>query len=160
MPQPQSPDRKITKISSLENLRKQVGEANCTDEIIDHPLEEKSLTAAWSKYIDFLKEEKNPAWQSFELAQRVIIDKSKFEVTVSNKLQKRFLEVERKKACAFFQQELCNKILQFSIIMIEPTADNNKMDVPLNSKEQYQKIVEQFPLVKELKERLRLELDY
>jgi DNA polymerase III subunit gamma/tau len=33
-------------------------------------------------------------------------------------------------------------------------------DLPLSSKEQYQKIIEQYPLVKELRERLRLELDY
>jgi DNA polymerase-3 subunit gamma/tau len=31
---------------------------------------------------------------------------------------------------------------------------------PLNKREQFQQIVEQYPLVKELKDRLRLELDY
>jgi len=35
-----------------------------------------------------------------------------------------------------------------------------QVDIPLSSKEQYLKLVEQYPLVKELKDRLRLELDY
>ena len=32
-------------------------------------------------------------------------------------------------------------------------------DAPLTRKQQYQKIIEEYPLVKELKERLKLELD-
>jgi DNA polymerase-3 subunit gamma/tau len=31
---------------------------------------------------------------------------------------------------------------------------------PMNKREQFQQIVDQYPLVKELKDRLRLELDY
>jgi len=31
---------------------------------------------------------------------------------------------------------------------------------PLSKREQYLKMIEQYPLVKELKDRLRLELDY
>jgi DNA polymerase-3 subunit gamma/tau len=157
--QPLAANQKNQKISSLESLRKQVGEANGTHEAVDHPLEEKTLTGAWMKYIDLLKESKNPAWQSYESAKWTIVDSSKFEVTVTNKLQKKFLEVERKKACAFFQKELGNKAIQFTIVMIE-AADKHNIDIPLSSKEQYQKIIEQFPLVKELKERLRLQLDY
>jgi DNA polymerase-3 subunit gamma/tau len=34
------------------------------------------------------------------------------------------------------------------------------VDRPLNKREQFLQIVEQYPLVKELKDRLRLELDY
>jgi DNA polymerase-3 subunit gamma/tau len=32
--------------------------------------------------------------------------------------------------------------------------------LPLSARDQYQQLAEQYPLVKELKERLRLELDY
>jgi DNA polymerase-3 subunit gamma/tau len=44
--------------------------------------------------------------------------------------------------------------------LIESSQENNITDLPLSSREQYQKIIEQYPLVKELKERLRMDLDY
>jgi DNA polymerase-3 subunit gamma/tau len=34
------------------------------------------------------------------------------------------------------------------------------VEVTLTSKEQFMKMVEQYPVIRELKERLRLELDY
>ena len=34
------------------------------------------------------------------------------------------------------------------------------VDAPLGTKEQYLRMIEQYPLVKELKDRLNLELDY
>ncbi len=35
-----------------------------------------------------------------------------------------------------------------------------KFDMPLNAREQFQKLADQYPLVKELKDRLKLDLDY
>ena len=119
-----------------------------------------SLTKGWQRFVEQLKEAKNPAWQSFELATLVIKDAISFEATASNNLQQKFLELERNKACAFLQQELHNKNLQFTILLTDTPQEQVKIDVPLSSKEQYQKMIEQYPLVKELKDRLRLELDY
>jgi DNA polymerase-3 subunit gamma/tau len=45
-------------------------------------------------------------------------------------------------------------------VLVESDQNLAPVDIPLSSKEQYQKIIEQFPLVKELKERLKLDLDY
>jgi len=50
--------------------------------------------------------------------------------------------------------------LQFNITLIEGQQEVIIKDLPLSSREQYQKIIEQYPLVKELKDKLRLELDY
>lgn len=148
------------KISSLEAIRQQFGAGNCGPEVVDKPLQTESLQKAWNTFIESLKEAKNPAWQSFQLAELIIKDASHFEATASNNLQQKFLEIERNKACEFLQKSLCNRALQFSILLIETPQENNNYVRPLSSKEQYQKMVEQFPLVKELKDRLRLELDY
>jgi DNA polymerase-3 subunit gamma/tau len=78
----------------------------------------------------------------------------------ANNLQQKFLELERNKACEFLQKELGIRKLKFSVVLIESDENLHKVDIPLSSKEQYQKIIEQFPLVKELKERLKLDLDY
>lgn len=149
------------KLGSLEALRQKIKEENCSDdEVIDHPLEMTKLKKAWRQFIDQLKENKNPAWTSFELTELKIKDTRSFEAIVNNNIHQKFLEFERNKVSAFLQKELCNRQLQFTIILIEGQQENLMKDLPLSSKEQYQKIVEQYPLVKELKDKLRLELDY
>ena len=162
-PQPYQPPfeaKPAKKISSLEAIRKKFDGNDDTASKIDTALEQTSLQAAWNVFIEQLKAAKNPAWQSFQLAELIIKDAHCFEATASNNLQHKFLELERKKACAFLQKELHNRKLQFSVLMIDAPQENIMKDLPLSSKEQYQKIIEQFPLVKELKDRLRLELDY
>jgi DNA polymerase-3 subunit gamma/tau len=145
---------------SLDVLRKKAeAEANSVA-AIDHPIQLETLTAAWKKFIQQLKDEKNPAAQSFEMAILNVTDANSFSATVHNNINQKFIELERNKACAFLQKELHNKQLQLTIILEETEEAVLPKDLPLSSKEQYQKIIEQFPMVKELRERLRLELDY
>lgn len=148
------------KLSSLEAIRQKVQQENCEAIAIDQPLQAEHLTAAWKRFIEGLRDAKNPAVQSFELAELIIKDSNSFEATASNNINQKFIEFERNRACAFLQKELCNKSLQFSIVLVEAPADETPFERPLTSKEQYQKLVEAFPLVKELRDRLRLELDY
>ncbi len=149
------------KLGSLEALRQKIREENCNEEeIIDHPVEITKLKKAWGDFIQQLKENKNPAWTSFELAQLSIKDANSFEAVVNNNIHQKFLEFERNKVSAFLQKELCNRQLQFSILLVEGEKETVIADLPLSSREQYQKIIEQYPLVKELKDRLGLELDY
>ena len=149
------------KLSSLDNIREKVkqnnGHANVAE---DQPLEHSKLQEAWKKFILLLKEKKSPAWQSFELASLIIKDANSFEATAANNLQQKFLELERNKACEFLQKELGCRKLKFSILLLENDQPIDQGDIPLSSKQQYQKIVEQFPMVKELKDRLKLDLDY
>lgn len=60
----------------------------------------------------------------------------------------------------FLQQQLQNRLLQFSVIVEENADDRPKIELTLTAKEQFQKMADQYPLVKELKDRIRLELDY
>ncbi|MGZ8545068.1 MAG: DNA polymerase III subunit gamma/tau, partial [Flavisolibacter sp.] len=148
------------KLGSLDTLRQKIKEENCTEEVQDVPLEIESLKVAWNLYIEELKIKKNPAWQSFEVAELVIRDSNHFEAIVNNNINQKFLDFERGKVSEFLQQKLCNKQLQFGITLVEGQQERTHVDIPLSSREQYQKIIEQYPLVKELKDRLRLELDY
>ncbi len=158
---PAAPAPGRTRLSSLEALRQKIQqEAIGTTVVMDQPLEQEKLETAWKAFIQQLRDAKNPAVQSFELAQLIIKDASSFEATATNNLQQKFLELERNKACEFLQKELCNKQLQFSILLIEAPQEEIVYERPLSSKEQYQKIIEQFPLVKELRERLRMDLDF
>ncbi|HEX8313793.1 MAG TPA: DNA polymerase III subunit gamma/tau [Flavisolibacter sp.] len=149
-----------TKLSSLDALRQKIATENGQQVIIDKPLEEEALKGAWKKFIDQLKEQKRPAWQSYELAQLVIKDEASFEVIVTNKINEKFIELERKDAGVFLQQELSNRLLQFFITLIEAPKDDVITEAPLTAKDQFIKLVEQYPIVKELKDRLKLDLDY
>ena len=149
------------KLSSLDSIRQKIQQSNGNAVVTeDQLLELPKLQEAWKKFIRLLKENKNPAWQSFEMANLLIKDANSFEATAANNLQQRFLEMERNKACEFLQKELGCRKLKFSILLLENDQPIVQGDIPLSSKEQYQKIIEQFPLVKELKERLKLDLDY
>lgn len=148
------------KLGSLEALRQKIQKENCDETVIDQPLQMNQLTKAWNDFIKQLKENKNPAWTSFEAAELVIKDANSFEAVVNNNINQKFLELERNKVSAFLQKELCNRQLQFAINLTEGQQEKIAADIPLSSREQYQKIIEQYPLVKELKDRLRLELDY
>jgi DNA polymerase-3 subunit gamma/tau len=148
------------KLSSLDALRKKVAAENGQQALADKPLEMTSLHAAWKTFVALLKEQKRPAWQSFDMAELRIKDPACFEVVVHNRINEKFIELERKEAGEFLQKELCNRLLQFTIILIEAPKEETSTEAPLTARDQYIKLVEEYPLLKELKDRLRLELDY
>ena len=61
---------------------------------------------------------------------------------------------------AFLQGKLQNRFLQFSVIVEEKAENRPVIETTMTSKEQFLKMAEQYPLVRELKDRLRLDLDY
>jgi DNA polymerase-3 subunit gamma/tau len=154
------PPKEKAKLGSLDSLIKKIGESVSGQENVDKPLEQASLQKAWSDFIVKLKTSKNSAWQSFESAELKITDANSFEAVVNDNIYQKFLIQERNNVCSFLQKELHNRKLKFVVMLIESKEKKEPADLPLSSKEQYNKLVEQFPLVKELKDRLRLELDY
>jgi DNA polymerase-3 subunit gamma/tau len=150
-----------TKLSALDKIRKQYqGNGNTGPETVNEPIEIETLKRTWADYVVKLKEARNPAAQSFDLAILRIKDENSFEVVTANNIEQKFIEQDRNKLFVYLKEKLKNKQLQFTVLVEEKTADRPEIERTLNSKEQYQKIVEQYPLVRELKERLRLELDY
>src|SRR5688572_787674 len=149
------------RLSALDKIRKQYqGNGTSGNGHSNHPLELEALQAAWADYILKLKESKSSAVQSFELAQLQVKDENCFEVITSNNIQQKFIEQERNHLFAFLQQQLKNRMLQISVIVNEDHQERKVAEVSLSSREQFIKLAEQYPLLLELKERLRLDLDY
>jgi DNA polymerase-3 subunit gamma/tau len=149
------------KISALDKIRKQYqsnGPSNNGN--TNHPLKEDELQNAWNEYVQKLKETKNSAAQSFELATLRIKDDNCFEAITSNNIEQKFIEQDRNSLFSFLQERLQNRLLQFNVVIEERPGQRPKMDTPLSSKDQFQKMTEQYPLVKELKDKLKLDLDY
>jgi len=152
-----------TKLSKLEQIRNQVkgnGKNGNGSETISTPLELESLQAAWNEYVQKLKSEKNPAGTNFDMAELKIQDANSFIAIVTNNIQLRFIEQGGQKASQFLREKLHNNLLQFFIVMEENKEEKIPVGTPLTSREQFLKMTERYPLVKELKDKLRLELDY
>ena len=148
------------KLGKLQNIRDKFVNKSSADEQEFIPLTAEKLESAWKIFTDQLKENKNPASQSFDMAVVEIISDSRFDVITNNNLEQRFIEQEKRKLCEYLQGFFRNKTLTLSI-KVKDNPDSYKPDEKhLSKRDQYQKIVEQYPLVKELKDRLRLELDY
>lgn len=149
------------RLSALNKIRQQYQTGNGQGPVEENcPLELALLEEAWAEYVTLLKEARNPAAQPFELACLRIRDANSFEVATGNNIEQKFIEQDRNKLFAFLQGRLRNRLLQFSVIVEEKSSDQPAVEVTLTAKEQFLKMCEQYPLVKELKDRLRLELDY
>ncbi|HTL09280.1 MAG TPA: DNA polymerase III subunit gamma/tau [Chitinophagaceae bacterium] len=148
------------KLGALGKIRSQYANGNNSTAAASVPLTAEALQAAWNEFTIYLKENKNPAAQSFDLAVLRITDESSFEIVTPNNLQLKFIESERVKLSEHLQNRFNNRLLTFFIVIEEKMDLSHKVEIPLNTREQYQRIVAEYPLVKELKERLRLDLDY
>jgi DNA polymerase-3 subunit gamma/tau len=150
-----------TKLTALNRIRQQyTGNNSSGTEIPVKALTLPELQNAWNNYANKLREIRNPAVQSFELAELRIINDSIFEVVTANNLEQNFIAQERLALTEHLQNCFSNKTLTYQVIVEEKPDRIEKMDIPLSSKEQYQKMIQEYPLVKELKDRLRLDLDY
>lgn len=152
---------KTNKLSALNKIRQQFHDKGTNGSgNINHPLQQEELQKAWAEYVVKLKEAKNPAAQPFQLAVLRIKDDNCFEAVTANIIEKQFIEQDRNKLFAFLQERLQNRLLQFNAIVEENTEDRPKIEISLTSKEQFIKMVDQYPMIKELKDRLGLDLDY
>jgi DNA polymerase III subunit gamma/tau len=150
-----------SKLSALDKIRKQFkGNGDATAELLNKILDQENLRAAWNGYIIRLKEAKNPAAQSFELALLRVKDENSFEAVTANNIEQKFIEQERNSLFAYLKEKLENRLLQFGVVVEENMADRPIVEAPLSSKDQFLKMSEQYPMVKELKDRLKLEIDY
>jgi DNA polymerase-3 subunit gamma/tau len=147
-------------LGSLSKIRQQFSSRLQNSEAQIRPLEPEALAKTWAAYAQLLRENKNPAVQSLEMAELRILDAGNFEVVTSNNLEQKFIEQEKRTLSEFLQKEFANKAISFNVI-VEERPDTGEPEVrPLNTREQFLRIIEQYPLVKELKDRLKLDLDY
>ncbi len=124
-------------------------------------LNEENLQSAWKNYTAKLEaEKKHPSVTQFKAASLRIDNANNFTVITEGSLQQRFIETERSGLIEYLHKYFGNKLLKYSMEIQETNvtvADETKR---LTSKQQYQLLIEKYPLIKELKDRLRMEIDY
>ncbi|QEC42237.1 DNA polymerase III subunit gamma/tau [Pseudobacter ginsenosidimutans] len=156
--QPVSDQPKV-KIGGLASIRQQfVGKGLASaGEVI--PLEEARLHAAWEAFTQQLRDTKNPASQSFVMARLQINNSAHFTIVTNNNLEQKFIEGERRPLSEYLCKVFNNRALLFVIEVDENVVYQEPTDKPMSSRDKFIAIAEEYPLIRELKDRLRLELD-
>lgn len=157
----QAPATATPTLGALSKIRKQIVQKQTQANHTAKPVTAENLQESWNRYIDKLAVQKNhSAVTNFKLAQLRVLNNSSFEIVVESNIQQKFIEQERGTLIEHLQSFYNNRALSYAIQIEETTDSGAPEERPLSSREQYLKMIEQYPLVKELKERLKLELDY
>jgi DNA polymerase-3 subunit gamma/tau len=148
-------------LGALSKIRQQIAQRNNHINEVAKELTIENLRQAWEKYIEKLEEQKNhSAVTNFKLAGLQVTATNSFDIIVENNLQFKFIEQERGSLIEYLQATYNNRTLTYNIVLQESAGNDAPVERPLNSREQYLKMIEEYPMVKELRDRLKMELDY
>jgi DNA polymerase III subunit gamma/tau len=151
----------VTNFGALSKIRQEVvNRKTASDSVELKSLESTQLMEVWNQFTAELKKNKNSAAQSFEGAELRILDEQKFEILTNNNLEQRFVEQEKRQLSDLLQERFRNKNISFSVTIREQIASDVHLEKTLSKRDQFHQMVEMYPLVKELKDKLKLELDY
>ena len=149
-----------TTLGSLNKIRQQIAQQNKNGNSEAMQITEDELYVCWGQFIEKLRLKSNfSAVTNFKAAELKVIDNNTIEIITQGEIHKAFIEVERAQLVTHLQQHFNNRVLTYQVLVIEKEDIAVATDVSLTRKQQYLKIIEEYPLVKELKERLKLELD-
>ena len=149
-----------TTLGSLNRIRQQITQQNKNGSNESIKITEEELYVCWGQFIEKLRVKSNfSAVTNFKAAVLKVIDNNTIEIITQGEIHKAFIEVERADLVTHLQNHFNNRVLTYQVMVIEKENTTVATDVPLTRKQQYLKIIEEYPLIKELKERLKLELD-
>ncbi len=147
-------------LGSLLSIRNKITKKNKEGDTETKPLTKEELQSCWSLFIEKLRTNNNySAVTNFRAAELKVIDINTIEIITQGEIHKAFIEVERAELVTHIQDYFNNRLLVYQVAVIEKEEPVGNGEIVLNRKQQYLKIIEEYPLVKELKERLRLELE-
>ncbi len=145
----------------LAKLRQKIAAENNQNINAARDIEPEPLKIAWQEFILKLKAaQKHSVVSTFEMMECRMKNTELFEVIVYGNIQAGFLKQEKTHLLEHVQHFFHNPNINIHVELIEEAEDTNPVNRPLSTKEQFMKMAEKYPLVKELKDKLGLELDY
>lgn len=150
------------KKSLLESLRDQhVTNRTSENKKEAIPVTAENLEEYWKCFKEKLKQQaKHSVVTVFNNAQLQVVNEQHFSVTVSASLEQKFIDQEKTMLLEYLKDCFHNRHIGFTVLVIEQTKEAASAELTLTNREKYQKVIEQYPMIKELKDRLKLELDY
>ncbi len=145
--------------STLSKIRNRIAEKNKAGHSEAKELTIEEAEICWKDFIGKLKERENhSAVSNFQSTRLNPIDQDTLELIVQSGFQQKFIEAERPLLIEHLQQHFRNRKLKYYITVEEP--ENTEPSGPvLSRKEMFGKLTEKYPMVKELKDRLKLGLE-
>jgi len=123
------------------------------------PLNMDILKTCWDEYAVVLEANaKHASAGTFKVAELNIIDDTHFTVTVGALTAQKFVEQERMNVLEKVWEQFQNRAIQLDILVEASEQEDVPLHMRLNSKQKYDRIAEQYPLVRELKNKCNLEV--
>ena len=159
---PAAPQVTGPKKNLLTALREKYGDQYAIEEVKEaESLNMEKLKACWDAYGATLEaQQKHSASGTFKMAVLEIENDIHFTVRVPGLTAQKFVEQERMMLIDQIFATFNNRSIKFSIIVDATEKEDVPIHMRLNSKQKFERISEQYPLLKELKEKLKLEIDY
>jgi DNA polymerase-3 subunit gamma/tau len=159
--QPQTETRRPGGLLEVLRQKQQAEAANRKAKQVRQP-EIEEVKEIWAKYSEDLKaQQKHSAVTSFSIAR---LEVSGNEVTIKSvsTINQKFIEMESTNLLEKLKDQFFNTDIKIRFVMEEDTEAPQRQLEPkyMTSQERFRMMAEQFPLVRELKERLKLEIKY
>ena len=150
------------KKSLLAVLQQKYGNDYNIEEVKDAiSLNIETLQACWNDYVVKMEKElKHSVAGTFKIATLQIEDPTHFTITVPALTAQKFVEQERMRLMETIWERFQNRAIQFSILVDAGEKEDVPLHLKLNSKQKFDHIAKQYPLVQQLKERLNLEVNF
>jgi DNA polymerase-3 subunit gamma/tau len=146
-------------LGSLQKISQQISSKN-SENNTSVPLSEETLTDAWKSFIEFLKTSNNhTAASNFLQAYTIVTSDTSFEIITESEIQRSFIDAERATLIGHMQHWFKNRSLSYKVTIKEKEGEIIPVEVPIGKKQIYQNMIEEYPLIKELKEKLKLDLN-
>ncbi|HVI43628.1 MAG TPA: DNA polymerase III subunit gamma/tau [Chitinophaga sp.] len=150
---------KLTGLAAMKEALASKQQDNTTTQSI--PLTLGALHVYWDEFIDrFRQANKMTVVSNLQLATLKLLDTAEIGIVSRNIVQFRFMEEEKLGISDFFKQKFNNSMLILTLQLDESQQVQDTGPAPLSSREQFQLMADKYPLVKELKDRLNMELDF
>lgn len=157
--QPAGPQPKMTGLAAMKEALAAKQVVQTVQEII--PMTLGAIHVYWEEFIDtFRQANKMTVVSNLALAVINLAGPEEITIVSRNIVQFRFMEEEKLAISAFFKEKFRNPAIVLTLQLDESQQTLDIGPAPLSSREQFQKMTEKYPLVKELKDKLNMELDF
>jgi DNA polymerase-3 subunit gamma/tau len=124
-------------------------------------LDMETLQLCWNEYANKMEQDmKHSVAGTFRMATLHIEEPTHFTITVPALTAQKFVEQERMSLMETIWERFQNRAIQFSILVDAGEKEDVPLYLKLNSKQKFDHIAKQYPLVQQLKERLNLEVNF
>lgn len=146
----------------LDSLRERYGAAYEIKEIKEaEALTLSRLRELWQHYGQKMEaQQKHTASNTFKTAELEIVADNAYTVKVKSLTQQKLIEQEKTMLNDLIFNAFCNNSIRFKILVEEAATTDVPLQILLNSKQRFDHLAQDYPLLIELKNRLNLDIEY